>query len=178
MWPIWKSLQNLWKTFCCCYIQLDKFGGEGMCRPFPARQRHPDCHEVKGLKSLDPLSDLVQWVLGSFWCTALPRVYAGSSWRIWNWSRNWYYLLVPKLVWTKSIRTPLGYYVSVHLMLPGCPSDCPDLEGVPQVHHTPQTKHTLTHWSTICTIIRCRTLTTDAKSWSDRSQNPQKQRET
>ena len=40
------------------------------------------------MKSLDPLSDptLVQWVLGSSWCTTMPglmwREYAGSSWRM------------------------------------------------------------------------------------------------
>ncbi len=68
-----------------------------------------------GMKSMDPLSDptLVQWVLGSSWCTAS----CGESMQAvpGGW-RNWYHWMAPTLVWPKSNRTPLGHYVSVHPM--------------------------------------------------------------
>ncbi len=81
-----------------------------------------------GMKSLDPLSDptLVQLFLlvhdnaGASCGESMQAVPGG--WR------NWYHWM---LTWPKSNRTPLGHYVSVHLMPPGCISDCPGAQWCP-----------------------------------------------
>ncbi len=73
-----------------------------------------------GMKSLDPLSDLtlVQWILGSSWCTTMlsPHTLASCgesmcSWRMkeqipWPPRTHW---MAPMLTWPKSNRTPLGH---------------------------------------------------------------------